>query len=578
MDNANKYHRRSSQKRLNLVVKFGLVLASVGVISALVISLILPAQIDAELSRFDRELLPELGAGMTQISLQARQHLASKRQESLAREEAAFIREKTVYTKGIAAQLLPLVENYEDEAITQLLQQQIATVTDLVGAKLSKRNKDKWDVYGRTELDGVKTFRSKQKNDYVKVGLVLFFVTDVLDKIRDDDIASYENLLAHLDESTQAAISKVEQDTLELQTELSKNVRYKIALVIFPVVIAFIVVISLLLNKIVIKPLRDAGGLLNRIAEGDLTINLQPSGTDEVSQMLVDMNTMASNLRNHFRNITQLTSDLSVSAEQMSVITEDTNQAVQKQQRETNKVALLTAEMLVSIQDVTCNATQAAKAAQVANQKSQDGRSVVDLSISAIASLGDAVQKAEAVIYKLESDSASIGSVVDVIKQIAEQTNLLALNAAIEAARAGDQGRGFAVVADEVRMLAGRTQQSTAEIQAMIQCLQLGTKDAVQVMAAGTKQAKVSIELAAQVGTSLMDITDAVAAISDMNSQIVTAAEKQSVVVNDMNGNVLSISRVVEDTADSAKKTANAGESMTQLAEGLRHVVNQFKV
>ena len=188
------------------------------------------------------------------------------------------------------------------------------------------------------------------------------------------------------------------------------------------------------------------------------------------------------------------------------------------------------------------------------------------------------MDQASTVINKLHKDSASIGSILDVIRGIAEQTNLLALNAAIEAARAGEQGRGFAVVADEVRSLASKTQASTQEIQAMIQVLQTGAHAAVEAMNKGKKQAENCVTQTEVAAQALESITNAVHLAHDMSEQISHAAKEQNHVSNEISHLLESIVTIAEQTASGAEQTSQSSHEVARLAEELRQSVDQFKV
>jgi methyl-accepting chemotaxis protein len=269
---------------------------------------------------------------------------------------------------------------------------------------------------------------------------------------------------------------------------------------------------------------------------------------------------------------------VTAAADQMASATTGSKQGAAQQQVEITQVATAMNQMSATVQEVARNAASAADAAQQASTQANQGKGIVTEGVSAIQSLAAEVERAAEVIHKLELDSASIGKVVDVIKGIAEQTNLLALNAAIEAARAGEQGRGFAVVADEVRTLATRTQESTQEIQQMIERLQACATDAVKVMDSGRKQAHISVEKSVAAGNALGAITSSVTAISDMNTQIASAAEEQGAVAEEINRNIVNISQVADQTVAGAQQTAASSEVLSKLAVQLQDLVAKFRV
>lgn len=298
---------------------------------------------------------------------------------------------------------------------------------------------------------------------------------------------------------------------------------------------------------------------------------------DEAGRALMAINILQARVDTILCRIGTYANHLSTTAGESAQTAQQTSQGVLQQQNEIDQVAAAINEMSATVQEVARNAAAASQATLRADQEANKGKNVVAQTIHAINTLASEVESAAGVIARLEGDSASIGRVIDVIRSIAEQTNLLALNAAIEAARAGEQGRGFAVVADEVRTLAQRTQQSTQEIQQMIERLQSGAMEAVQVMAQGRMQAQASVEQAAFAGASLASITEAVTTITDMNTQIASAAEEQSTVAEEVNRNVVNISRSAEQTAERSQRTSQSSETLFKLSTQLEEIVGQFR-
>jgi len=353
-----------------------------------------------------------------------------------------------------------------------------------------------------------------------------------------------------------------------------------IALLVGLVAMVVGLMVAAFITRGITRPVHQAVTAMEDIAEGegDLTRRLEEQGNNEISMLARSFNKFAEKVRMVVADVTRHTEEVAAASEEMSHITKLTNDGVNKQRSEIDQVASAMNEMTATVQEVAKNATEASTSASNADEEAVGGKRIVLATIEAINSLAGEVDTATGVIKQLESQSDNIGGVLDVIKGIAEQTNLLALNAAIEAARAGEQGRGFAVVADEVRTLASRTQESTQEIEAMIVQLQTGARDAVAAMEKGHHAAQASVEQAAEAGTSLEKITSAVATISDMNTQIASAAEEQSSVAEEINRNVVNINSMAEDVTHGAEQTSTSSGALAELASQLQSLVRQFKI
>jgi len=337
---------------------------------------------------------------------------------------------------------------------------------------------------------------------------------------------------------------------------------------------------AFMIVRMVVHPLKVAVDAMNDIAEGegDLTRRLEVNGKDEIAQLGQAFNMFATKVHGVVSEVMNSVSQLSSAATELSMVTSQTSEGVARQQMETEQVATAMNEMTSTVQEVASHAEQAAGAANEANAESQKGNTIVGEGIKSISALAEEITSASSVIGRLETDSENIGTVLDVIRGIAEQTNLLALNAAIEAARAGEQGRGFAVVADEVRTLASRTQESTQEIQSMIEKLQSGAHDAVEVMTVSQTRASETVDHANQAGNALNSIASSVERINDMNLQIASAAEEQSSVAEEINQNVVRIADISQDTSTSMQQIASSSEDLAQLSTRLDQLVGNFKV
>ncbi len=368
-------------------------------------------------------------------------------------------------------------------------------------------------------------------------------------------------------------------DTLELADKASQDALVT-GLVTGIVIIAVLLGAIFMVSSLITGNLNTIIDSLKELAEGrgDLTKRLQSNSADETGMVVKYFNDFLQKLHDLIKEVVDATTQLGANASQLAEITQTTASGARQQQTEVDQLSTAMNEMASTVQEVAHNAGEAAGAAREADEASRNGQAIVANTVNVITTLADSIEGGAKVIAELQVESENIGGVLDVIRTIAEQTNLLALNAAIEAARAGDQGRGFAVVADEVRTLASRTQESTQEIQTMIERLQSGVGKAVGVMGQSREQAQKSVNQVAEAGGSLDAITQAVKKIHVMNKEIASAAKEQSTVAESMNESIINISQVADQTNNSAQVTFGASDELGQVSSRLIDLVSRFRV
>ena len=378
----------------------------------------------------------------------------------------------------------------------------------------------------------------------------------------------------------------VNLDNIELRiTELRGEIDQRIdsiltsILAIAAVLLVILGIAGLMLSNTLLKPLKAMKDNLDAIADGDgdLTHRLR-AGNDELGQLAGSFNRFVEKIQGLVRQVVEVSGELSTLVEAVESQSRRSEQAMEAQRHETTQVATAINQMSAAALEVAHSAQNAAQAAQETDSQGQQARQVVDGSIKRIHALVENIRGSGTSLDSLQQDVQSIVGVLGVIRSIAEQTNLLALNAAIEAARAGEAGRGFAVVADEVRSLASRTQQSTQEIQGMIDRLTAGTHSAVESMRHSCETGDSTRDQASEAGVSLDAMAGLIGTISSMNAQIASAAEEQTAVAEEINRSVHQIAQSVDSVAEQTRQGTQTARSLSALEGQLRALVKQFRI
>ncbi len=382
---------------------------------------------------------------------------------------------------------------------------------------------------------------------------------ELLDTIEENGDARVENAMSTIDESVSFAYMTV------------------ISMIVIGIVLAIIASITSM--RMIASPIAGVADTLKNIAQngGDLTQTIAERGNDEITELARGFNQFMQRTREIIAQVKSSASQVSSEAEALNHIIQQTSQGALNQKSETEQVASAVTQLVSTVSSVATHANDAASISQSADNSTREGKALVKETVAKIQQLARDMQAATQVINKVQAEADNIGGVLDVIQGIAEQTNLLALNAAIEAARAGEQGRGFAVVADEVRTLASRTQESTTEIKTMIETLQTGSRNAVDVITRSHLQTDESAQSATRANEALDRIVEAISDILAINEQIAVATNQQEIASRQIGASAESIHGIAESTAHKAEQAMASTHQLASRAVSMTELVSHFK-
>lgn len=344
------------------------------------------------------------------------------------------------------------------------------------------------------------------------------------------------------------------------------------------VVLVMAVAISWGLAGIIVKPIKAMQSAMKELAAGNLKVKVAEEGNNEITALARDFNATIDQLRKTVDSLVRISVDVASASTELAAVMTQSSANSDQERNEVEQVASAINQMESTASEVTQNANQADSASTQANELARESLSIFEQNTRASEQMAQKLTEAAGVVTLLKAQSEKIGNVIEVIEGISEQTNLLALNAAIEAARAGESGRGFAVVADEVRMLAARTQQSTQEIQTIIEELQQHSGSANESMNASLDMLAKNQEQANRVSDALNNISSTISELNTINAQVAVASEEQGQVTTDVNSNLSNIYELVSQNVTGITQAAAASHELSNLAENQKQQLGFFKV
>lgn len=354
------------------------------------------------------------------------------------------------------------------------------------------------------------------------------------------------------------------------------------ALLMQAIISAASVFIALLIGLNIAKGIRKPSKLvqsaLDQVANKDLSSKIEYRSNNEFGSVSDKVNLVISHLTQMIENMRQSSMHLQQASLENQSTSSSLREAMQDQTNQTVMVATAMEQIECSVTEITQAANQTLMLVTEAVSSSSDGQKTMDKSVEMMGGLESKLAESTVTIAQLEKESASIGSILDVISGISEQTNLLALNAAIEAARAGEQGRGFSVVADEVRVLAAKTNASTQEIHHKIEQLQTRSKLAVEQINQCVEGMIQCVEQTGEVNHSISTVFDLLNEVEQRSHQIATATTEHQVVASQVTQNISQIHMLAEANSERSQVLFSHGQQLEVMSQEQFSLTQEFKL
>ncbi|MGY3572169.1 methyl-accepting chemotaxis protein [Vibrio paucivorans] len=392
------------------------------------------------------------------------------------------------------------------------------------------------------------------------------------DKYRDAGRQMVQAITALSKKLNTLALTEVEENGTKHSSELTNGVLGLIIVLLASAIIGW------LLSGVIVKPIKQLQSAMQEVANGNLLVKVEEQGNNEVTALSRDVNRTVKQLHSTVDALVRISVDVASASTELAAVMTQSSANSDQEKHEVEQVASAVNQLEAAANNVTDNARLADTASHQAHELARNSLKMFEQNNQANSKMADQLSEAAEVVNSLQDQSEQIGKFIEVIESISEQTNLLALNAAIEAARAGESGRGFAVVADEVRMLAARTQDSTKEIQTIIEGLQAQSGQANQSMSSSLSMLQDNQLLASQVSDALNEINDTISQLTSINTQVAEASQEQSRVTSDINSNLSNMYELVSQNVTGITQSAAASQELSVLAEKQRQQLGYFTI